>query len=335
MPRICLAWLFALAFAATGASAWEDNFNQATLDARWTWRTPVRGPTFSLQERPGWLRIHIPQRDVGFNHWNEPRADEAPQLRAQAPEGDWELEARVQLQTFAPENHFHVGVMVGLNDAQILTWGLLQGPGIPGGPKEPEVWLEPTGTSGYFRLPGPADDVTLRLTKSENTFTPSVRRGTGPWVLGNPFTFPAPPRFLGLIGKTFSNGPGIAFDVDYVRLTLRPGAVRPAPAAPGESATAPKQPDPGRALPPEASLPPHRNEPLESPGPPLPDAVAVPDATVLAQRLCDVGDRCLLEKRYGDAQACYQAALALLPDTPAAKAGLAKLRLVQRSKKTK
>lgn len=220
--------LLLLAPIGVGAQGWDENFDGQTLDPRWTWRVPVEGPTFSLQERPGWLRVRIPQRQGGFNHWNQPVVvDEAPQLRTPAPAGDWELEARVQLQEFAPGSNFHAGIMIGVSDTQILTWGPFFGPGLPGGQQAVETWLEPTGTTGYARVRGESRDVTLRLTKTGFTISAALRRGEGDWIEGGTYTLLEPPRFIGLIGKTFFDGPGITFDVDYVRLI--PREARPEP----------------------------------------------------------------------------------------------------------
>ncbi|MDH7569926.1 MAG: hypothetical protein QHJ73_10110, partial [Armatimonadota bacterium] len=103
-------FFFLLGALPAGAQGWEEGFDGETLNPRWTWRAPVEGPTWSLTARPGWLRIALPQRPNGFNHWNQPGpVDEAPQLRVPAPEGDWECEARVQLQPVDPTSNFHVG----------------------------------------------------------------------------------------------------------------------------------------------------------------------------------------------------------------------------------
>lgn len=211
---VCLS----VAPRAPAPREWEDSFDGKALDPRWTWRAPVQGPAYSLAERPGWLRIRIPQRQEGYNQWNEPAADDAPQLRAPAPTGDWTLEARVQLQQFAPDSHFMAGVMVGFSDSRLLCWGPLQGPGLPGGPKEPEAWLEPTGQSGYAKAPGPAGDLLLRLAKAGTTYRASLRRPGGEWQDAGTYTCADPPQFVGIIGKTFSPGPGITFDVDSIRL---------------------------------------------------------------------------------------------------------------------
>ncbi|MDH7569925.1 MAG: hypothetical protein QHJ73_10105 [Armatimonadota bacterium] len=324
---LCLVWM--TAYTAAGAEGFNDDFEGAELDARWTWRVPIAGPTFSLRERPGWLRLHVPQRDAAYNHWNAPPADDAPQLRTPAPAGNWRIEARLQLRTWDPANHFHVGLLVGVNDAQILTWGPLLGPGIPGGPATPELRLEPTGSSGYFRMEGDARDVVIRLTRLGNTFRPGARRAGGRWEEGREFTFPEPPAFVGLIAKTFSNGPGITVDVDYVRLEMLEGnAPMPgARAAKGERAAPNARAPEAMASPatPAAAA----GGPLDSGNTGTRGTAAAgdppPDLVALGKRLCDLGDRHRRAKQYADAETCYHAVLRLLPASPRAKAGLAKL----------
>ncbi|MBN2450567.1 MAG: hypothetical protein JXR77_09255 [Lentisphaeria bacterium] len=212
------------ACAAAVAQEWRDDFDGKTLDTRWEWRVPVAGPTLSLTERPGWLRIRLPERQNGFNHWHEPTAvDEAPQLRTRVPEGDWEFEARVVLHQVAVANHVHVGLVVGVNDAFLLGFGPFQGPTLPGGPKTPEICLEATGASGFHRVAGEARDVRLQLRRSGNLCRARFSRDGKDWLDAGAYILPETPRFLGILGKTFSAGPPVAFDVDWVRLTPAAG----------------------------------------------------------------------------------------------------------------
>ena len=215
---------------AGDSQAWRGGFDDGDLEARWQWRTPVSGPTLSLTDRPGCLRVRLPERASGFNHWNEPKpVDEAPQLRAPPPEGDWVLEARVRLQQVAVANAFHVGLVAGLGDDFLLSFGPFQAPALTGGPKTPEVWFEPTGSSGFRRVSGDARDVRLRLVLKGTVLRARLSRDGKDWVEAGAYLLPAAPRFVGLIGKTFSAGPPVVFDVDYVRLTPRPV---PGPVAP-------------------------------------------------------------------------------------------------------
>ncbi len=351
MQRIILVLGLLLVAAETASpQGWQDDFEAGALDARWTWRTPVEGPLLSLTERPGWLRVGIPQRPNGYNHWNNPQADDAPQLRTAVPPGDWQLEARLQLAQFDPTNHFHVGLMVGTRDAQILTWGLLLGPGLPGGPTSPEAWLEPTGNSGYVKVPGETLLATFRLTKTGNIFRAELRRGDGDWEQAGTYAFPEEPVFAGLIGKTFSDGHPVIFDVDYV--SLWPAAERevtapPAPAAPQPPPPAPPAETPAAETPapapsaagmtspawvaPSGALD-SGTAPSRSAAVPESDAPAPPPAELvaLAQRVCDLGDRYLRQKRYADAQTCYRLVLLSLPQSPRAQAGLRRARAPRR-----
>jgi hypothetical protein len=204
------------------ALGWEDQFDGKTLDARWQWRVPVAGPTMSLTARKGWLRIRLPDRKQGFNHWNEPKpVDEAPQLRTAAPKGDWQLEARLHLETFAPADSFLLGLVAGPSDDSILTIGSFQYTDME---KAPQVWFEPTGTSGLFRSPVNGRDVYLRLVRKGNLCRGQVSLDGKAWTESGCCIMTKAPQFVGVIGKTFSAGPEVVFDVDYVRLTPLPSA---------------------------------------------------------------------------------------------------------------
>ncbi len=222
-------WILVLLLAAApaGAQDWEDTFDAPELDKRWTWRAPVEGPAYSLAERPGWLRIRVPQRAGGFNHWSKPAlVDAAPQMRIALPPGDWEMEARIQLAQGEPGSNFHLGLVLGAADDSLVAWGPFLGSGLPLGPKEPEVWLQATGANAQGMVRVDARDVTLRLAKIGNTCVAAVRRGDGDWAEGGQRVLPDPPRFAGFLGKTFLDGPGVTFDVEYVRFLTR--AAQPA-----------------------------------------------------------------------------------------------------------
>jgi len=225
-----ISWVVFVLVSAAGsvlAQGWEEGFDGNTLDPRWEWRVPVQGPTLSLVDEIGWLRIQIPQREEGFNHWSAPTpVDDAPQLRTAAPEGDWELEARIRLQQFDATGQFQAGLMVGASDSWLLSLGAVQAPNLDGGPKTPEVWLEPTGSSGFVRVPGDALDVRLQIARTGNVCRARVSRDGNEWIDAGACILPQAPQFVGVIGKTFSPGP-IAFDVDYVRLTPLDGPAQP------------------------------------------------------------------------------------------------------------
>lgn len=218
--RLLWAAAFAAGAAAAAFGSWEDGFDGPELDGRWQWRVPAAGPAFSLAERPGWLRIRLPERNGGYNHWNEPQpVDEAPQLRAPVPEGDWDLEARVQLQDVPADGHFLAGLEAVLDDGLLVTFGAFQGPSLPGGPKTPEACLEPTGLSGFCRAAGDWRDLRLRLERRGTLCRAQASRDGTAWVDVGAYLMGASPRAAGLIGKTFANGKALVFDVDYVRLT--------------------------------------------------------------------------------------------------------------------
>jgi len=223
----CVMFVLISAAGPVLAQGWEDDFGGKTLDPRWQWRVPATGPTLSLGDEAGWLRIQIPERAEGFNHWSAPEpVDDAPQLRTAAPQGDWELEARVRLQQFDATGQFQAGLMVGASDSWLLSLGAFQAPGLQEGPKTPEVWLEPTGSSGFFRVPGDALDVWLQIVRTGSICRARMSRDGSEWVEAGACFLPHAPEFVGIIGKTFSPGP-MAFGVDYIRLRPLDGPAKP------------------------------------------------------------------------------------------------------------
>ena len=198
---------------------WTDDFDEPTLDARWLWRAPVEGPLLSLSERKGWLRIRVPESEQGFNHWNGTKpVDAAPQLRAAVPKGDWTMETRVLVSDFTAGGHFHVGLVAGVSDTFVIGLGPFQAPTLAGAPKTPAVWLEPTGQSGFCRVPGDATDVRLRLVRNGCVLRASLSRDGRSWIGAGIYLLPAPPTFLGLWAKTFSAHSPVTVDVDYAYL---------------------------------------------------------------------------------------------------------------------
>jgi hypothetical protein len=204
-----------VACSHAGTQDWEGGFDGTSLARRWRWRVPVTGPAVSLTDRPGWLRIRLPEHAAGHNHWNEPEpVDEAPQLRAAVPEGDWEIEAHVHVQPAAATAHFQVGLVAVCSDSQRLCFGPFQGPTLPGGAKVPEAWPEPTGLIGFSRVAGEAREVSLRLARTGALRRAQLSRDGKAWVYTGGYLLAEPPRFVGLIGKTFAGGAAVTFDAE-------------------------------------------------------------------------------------------------------------------------
>ena len=207
-----------LAAGAAVAAGWRDDFDGNRLHKRWTWHVPVAGPSVSLTAQPGWLRLTVPQTRRGFNHWvGEQRA---ALLKTPAPEGDWDLNARVTLSDWKPDSNLHLALVVGFPPERVLAWGPFLSKAIYPDAAKPAVWCEPTGRGDYLRTTVAATDVELQIAKRVGTYRLRTRRAgqktwtdAGCWYGGG-----LTPKFVGLMGKSFGPNPAGSLDVDYVEL---------------------------------------------------------------------------------------------------------------------
>jgi alpha-N-arabinofuranosidase len=210
----------------------DDGFDGATLNPRWEWFVPKAGPTYSLKDAPGSLRITLPQSKDGFNHWNAGGADKAPLLLTAAPQGDFTVETHLRVVSHGPDSNFHLGLIVGFSRRFVLAWGPFYAPSL-GNPKDkPEIWCEPTGQPRYLVDRGDARDVFLRITKTGRSYAMSLRRSEqAPWVSLGSWESIWPARYLGFMGKTFGDGPAVIADLDYLKVESKPTVQSPAPTA--------------------------------------------------------------------------------------------------------
>ncbi len=213
-----------LILSLTGAG-WRDDFSSPHLNPRWQWRCPVPGPTLSLTARPGWVRVTLPQRPEGYNHWLPgARTGDAPMLVAAAPAVDFDFEAHLRLVGYGPTSNFHTAMMLGFSPGYVLAWGPFRAPSLGRPAGDPELWCEPTGTGGFLTVAPPADDLFLRIERRGETCSVFYRRaGTSPgetgWTRAGEYHAFAEPTFVGFLGKTFGGGETVVFEVDYAALT--------------------------------------------------------------------------------------------------------------------
>lgn len=203
---LCSALLLAL------GTAWRDDFAGAHLDELWQWQTPVDGPRWSLAERPGWIRFHVPRRDGGFNQW--PSANDAPRLMRAVPEGDWEVESRIELADCPRESNFHLALAVMFGEQYFLGWGPFQAVSL-WKMDGPEIWLEYPGHGRVAVAPMAGTSATVALRKVGAVYTALVER-EGRWAEVGSAEFAFRPVAVGMLLKTFGDGPAVAVDVDYV-----------------------------------------------------------------------------------------------------------------------
>ncbi len=207
-----LACPFALA-AALLQPAWVEEFDDADLDPAWHWVAPVAGPTWSLTERPGVLRLHVPQREKGYCLW--PGVREAPLLLREAPAGDWRAEARLEPREWGDGSCFHLALAAFSATGSFIGWGPLRGPE----EREPLLALEYMGAGRVVTAPLEPGPVEIALEKRGCRYECFVRRD-GAWRSCGATEFPLPPASVGLLGKTWGSGPAVAADLD--RISVEP-----------------------------------------------------------------------------------------------------------------
>ncbi|MCX7597605.1 MAG: hypothetical protein N2512_01870, partial [Armatimonadetes bacterium] len=199
-------------------AAWREDFDGPGLAERWQFRCPVQGPTVSLTDSPGWLRLTVPQRKGGYNHWiTGPGCMDAPLVMAEVPQGNFAFETHLRVIQFGPGSNFHLAAAVGFGPGYVLAWGPFRAPVLPEGPKEePELWAEPTGFGGFLKIPPPARDLYLRIERRGQSYSLLYKRTPREdWARAGEYYAPALPSFVGFLGKTFGDGEAVAFEVDY------------------------------------------------------------------------------------------------------------------------
>lgn len=201
-----------LALAIAGLQqGWSDDFSGAALAPEWRTFVPVAGPTFTLGEREGWLRVSVPPREKGYCLW--PGTREAPLLMRQAPEGDWRAECRLEVRGYGADSNFHVALSAFPSEGCFIGWGPFLGPGL----SKPVVTLEYVGTPRVFECPLAEGPVYLALEKRGCRYEGFVRR-EGEWVSIGATEFPLAPGSVGLMCKTWGADSAITVDVDSIGL---------------------------------------------------------------------------------------------------------------------
>lgn len=203
--------LLGLAMAASAAADLLSDFASGKTRSRLGWKAPVEGPTYKAKD--GAICVTVPRKDGGFNHWIESKAD-APSLRADAPEGDWDLTGTLDLDEFAKDGSFHVGLMVGFSEGMVCIFGPFQDAAASPEGDWPEVRLEATGMSGLAKVKTECRHIQLRIGKRANEYVCFYRKSdSDEWTRAGEYLAAFPPEFVGVIGKTFGDGPGVKFAV--------------------------------------------------------------------------------------------------------------------------
>ncbi|MDW8024703.1 MAG: hypothetical protein RMK18_02385, partial [Armatimonadota bacterium] len=203
-------------FATTIGEHFTDDFDSPVLHKRWRWHAPAGGE-YSLTANKGWLRISLPKRKGGFNHWHG--VFDAPMLLTDAPERDFAIETRVKLIQHDGAN-FHTGLVVAHSTKHLIAFGPYCSPSL-WKMKRPEIWLERTGEGRVAVAPMKADEAILRIEVSGYELSAFWRAGEDDgWRKVATMHLWFRPKMIGLIAKTW--GDESLLTVDFDRFGLEP-----------------------------------------------------------------------------------------------------------------
>ncbi|MBD3176406.1 MAG: hypothetical protein GF320_14600 [Armatimonadia bacterium] len=211
---------------AQPADGWHEDFSDATLDPLWRWSVPHPGPELALEG--GQATVTVPQRDGGYLLW--PRTQGAPILAREAPSDDWRAECVLRVTSYGPDSNFHVALSGLPNLTTFVGWGPFHCPPLQDSPDGPELWLEYMGAGGLAKAEMPDGPVDLALEKRGYTYTAYHRAGDD-WIEAGRAIFPFEAPSVGLVFRTWGDGPGITVRVESFSCAPLPEASTEVPAA--------------------------------------------------------------------------------------------------------
>ncbi len=192
-------------------SQFADDFDLAVLHKRWRWHAPSGGE-YSLKDNRGWLRISLPKRKGGFNHWHG--VFDAPMLLTDV-EGNFAIQTRMRLVKYADAN-FHTGLVVAHSTKYLTIFGPYCSPAL-WKMKRPEIWLERTGEGRLAVAPMKSDEISLRVEVRGYELV-AFCGAEGDWRRVATMRLWFKPTMVGLIAKTWGDESELAVDFDYFKL---------------------------------------------------------------------------------------------------------------------
>lgn len=188
----------------------DEEFTQQHLNG-YTVDIPKAGPTFTFGSNKwdGYLRLDVPATST-YWHWSG--SDEAPQLRRDVGEGDWQVTTRMQLSSHTPDASFVVGLQVYFSATDIFYWGFFR--------SISSLRMFHSGIGNYFPVTyTDGNTVELRIRKEGNSYYFEYRaEGASSWIVAGDYWSGQQPQAVGLIGNTWNIGNQIVADFDYLRL---------------------------------------------------------------------------------------------------------------------
>jgi regulation of enolase protein 1 (concanavalin A-like superfamily) len=191
---------------------------------------PKCGPTFSLTEKAGFLRVHVPDGTVSGDYDNWTGADFAPTFeRSDMGSGDWTITTRVSFDAAPLADTYHAGLMFAFGPAasnDVVYWGEYTANGT--------LAVERAGTAIRPLYTADLGPVSLQVEKIGAEYHFRHRSDDAqPWVEdlvdSAQFASAQPVTRVGLIVKTWGGtaSPDALADFDRFCLAV-PGVVLPA-----------------------------------------------------------------------------------------------------------
>lgn len=206
-------WDISMSGMAQIVSDCTSEFSENTLPPGLESYIPKIGPTLSLTENPGSLKVRLPNSDA-FNHWLS--NDSAPQVRCSAPAGDWEILTSIDLISNSQGEKFHAGLIVSFDQFNALYFGIYAG--------DTTLVMEKSGTNNIYvvELKDASEFIDLKITKEGLIYTFSYRTEgetefTDLGIYGQLVEPPAP-EHIGIFCKSWLPV-DLEVDFDYLRVS--------------------------------------------------------------------------------------------------------------------
>lgn len=97
-----------------------DDFSSEILSTDWNWLMPKAGPTYSLVTNAGNLTIEVPST-TSFNDWDS--LSESPKMIQQVPDGDFEVEIKINDAYASSDSYYHYGLIVYFGEKDCHFFG--------------------------------------------------------------------------------------------------------------------------------------------------------------------------------------------------------------------
>ncbi len=201
-PGLLVALALVIALPACAAT-FTDDFNDPSLKPIWEPYIPLAGP--AITSNGSQLHVSLPA-DRAYNQATS--TDDAPQVRLNAPDGDFTAETRLSLDG-SPTGSFEAGLALTFGKSDAYVIGRYQ--------NGTQLRVERRNTQRILK-PVPAGPLDLQIRKAGTRYTFSYRAGTtGSWTPLFSDTVTDKPLTVGVLLRSWQ---GIAVGASFDRFSL-------------------------------------------------------------------------------------------------------------------